>query len=334
MWVVVPIMLHFLIWLAGSKGYTTPGLGREGGEGYLVAFVWGPFWLLTFLLAVLAWNRGGFAWIPLDSGWRLLAVLTTIGIGIVAFGLYAQAGFPEMRNLYFGSIVPLLLTVTIAMAFLPKSEDPAALWLARGFALCAIVLPLLVAIAPAAAAIPGEIRRAEAEARKEAAAADQVTAGMMAELMALPLDCPMEQMWEYASGSKPAVVNEAAFLRMAQRPTIEADLSKMLRAGHSSAPFFIAYHLPKPTAGLAPALNDYLKIKQQALRQSAADGEGLFARDMPGYESTIMAIRAVQKAGGNVDEGLDAWQQTLEALVKSAPRNSLLREVQSLRKRQ
>lgn len=312
------------------------------GMAYFTVFILWPWWMGAAGLTAIVWFRDGF--VGWHSLWGVRAAMVGIGFLLLVMSFLVRAthmGLPSLLDRMTCIVMPAALVLLLGWMLHPAMQATLPPRLLLVFALVAIGAPVLATTTKAgyvlARASP-EIMT-EWKARREAARmerqrweeeANTELRDLRARLASLPADCPIDQLMDLYTGNRPEVFREQVMAAILRRPSIEADLALLLgeaNGGYSLAPYMIANLMPKPSAALAPSLNEFMEKVAGTFSHYKGAYPEVFGREVNGLHTILTAARRVRDAGGDMTPGLTAWERELNELPDWPTRASLLSAV-------
>jgi len=317
------------------------------GMAYFTVFILWPWWIGAAGLTAIVWFRDGF--VGWHSLWGARAAMVGIGFLLLVISFLVRAthtGLPSLLDRMTCIVMPAALLLLLGWMLHPAWHGAIAPRILFAFALVTIGVPVAATTAQAGYVLgqaSPEIM-AEWKARREAARverqrreeeADTELRDLRARLAALPADCPIDSLMDLYTGNRPEVFREEVMTTILRRPSIEEDLAGMLRdagGGYTLAPYMIANLLPKPSAGLAPAMNGFMERVAATFVQYKGAYPEVFGREVKGLHTILTAAKRVRDAGGDMAPGLEAWERELHKLPEWPTRATLLATVSNLQR--
>ncbi|MFN7935418.1 MAG: hypothetical protein U0R19_18965 [Bryobacteraceae bacterium] len=308
------------------------------GLAFFTVWVLFPWWIGAGVLTGMAWFRGAL------SGLRWWMVVGGFGLMVVAFLMRTpHMGLPGLLDKWTCLLMPAGLVVVLGWLMVVGAER-APVFVAL-VALVSIGVPVVATTGAAGYQViqareeilaewKASREKARAERLRQEEEANTELRELRGRLAGLPVDCDIEALVDLYTGPRPENFRAEVLRRILERPTIEADLAKMLASaggGYSLAPYLIANDVPKVTAGLAPAMNLYMERIAATFPQYKGAYPEVFGREVNGLHTILTGARRVQEAGGDLTAGLDAFERGLGELPEWASRKQLEAAVRNLR---
>lgn len=317
------------------------------GLAYLTVFLIWPWWAGAATLTAIAWFRGAF--VTWHSSLAVRLAVVGIGFALLVMCYLVRAthlGLPSMLDRMTCILMPAALLVLLGWLLHPSLAAVVPSSVVCSVALLAIGAPALLTSSKVGYALVKESpemmaewrahrERTREELRRKEEESNTELRDLRERLATLPPDCHIDELLDLHTGNRPEVFRAEVTAAILRRPTIEADLAQLLRTsggGYSIAPYMIANLLPKPSAALAPALNQFMESQAATFSHYKNAYPQVFAREANGFHNILQAAKRVMDAGGDLSAGLDAWRRELNELPNWPERNSLLAAVNHLQK--
>lgn len=308
------------------------------GLAFFTVWVLWPWWIGAGVLTGLAWFRGAL------TGMRWWMVVGGFGLMVVAFLIRTpHMGLPGLLDKWTCLLMPAGLLVVLGW-LMDVGAERAPVFVAL-LALVSIGVPVVATTGEAGFQLiqAREEIMAEWTERREKARAERLRQEEEANtewkesrgrLQGLAPDCDIDELVDLYTGNRPEGFRAEVLRTMLSRPTIEADLARMLQTaggGYSLAPYLIANDLPMPAAGLAPAMSLYMTRIAATFPHYKGAYPEVFGREVNALHTILVGARRVQEAGGDLTAGLDAFERGLAQLPDWESRNSLQGAVRNLK---
>jgi hypothetical protein len=327
----------------------TPRDGDAGlGQAYALTFGGILFWILVAATVLCCAATGGFDWVPAQGGSRVMLVLfgfvAIVVVLFLPFGIALETAGGRFQSTRWDTatiwasraaglgIPALLLLYTAWMINAPEALR--AMPVIRNIALVGTALLLVAAAAVSFQELARWNREAAVEAASERAEEDEKAAARRRAFEALTDADSLLEWHQYTYHSSPDDIRLEAMRRIAARPSIDAELIRVLAAENpnwaAEGVRLVAELDIEPSPDLAEAVRRRLDAYAQGLADKPVTYDGDKRLDYYEQsrlrESLAVARKLAQTPGADLRPQIEAIRKAVALYPKSETAGRFRRE--------